>query len=308
MKRRIFVLVLALALVLTMSAVPGFAATKHVVQVSEKDYDIDENGTEELTWSWQDTYKNGLLQKYKIKSIDKNYDWNEETGEEIVTKEEIERVTTYSYKNGRTSQTVTTENGKKSSKTVYKYKNKKISTITRYNYDGGYKKSAVTKYTYGKNKTTSTTTYVGNDPTTKNVSYYNNKGRLTKSEYYIGGKKNSTTTYTYWDNGNMKKSVQKSEESTYTSTYNKKGLEIKTVSEYKDSKYVYTYKYNSNGLKTEEVFKSTYKIDGNNQTNTTTTKFKYSNYYGSTKKYPKTVKIYTDGKYTRKEIREYKKI
>ncbi len=314
MKKRLFVLVLALAVVFTFSAVPGFAASKHVVQVSEKTYNIDENGKEEFSNSWKDTYKNGKMVGYTSKYVDFNYEWDEETGESIETKEVTEYENTYKYKNGRHTATYVKENGKKSKKTVFTYKNKKLSKITSYNYKNGkYVTDYTAKYTYGKNKETVLYTYKNNPlyKTLKEVTTLDSKGRTKTIVSYEDGKKAYTQKYEYHSNGSLAKTTYKSTDGSYSSvdTYNKKGLLTKEVSTYEDSKTVNEYKYYTSGLTKQRIETYTYKdYEGNEQTDVTKYTYKYSNYYGSGKKYPKTVKIYRNGEYYQKETRGYKKI
>ena len=308
MKKRLFVLVLALAVVFTFSAVPGFAASKQIVQVSEKSY-YDSGDGLELSSSWKDTYKNGKLQKYTFTYISRDYNIDDD-GNMNVTKSEEKSEYIYTYKNGRRATTVHKENGKTVGKTVNSYKNKKISKITDYNYENGsYKKASVVTYKYTSKKTTITTKYVDGTPEEKEVLEFNSKGRLLKETSYKGGKKTGTWKYTYWDNGNDKKCVYETVEGDKTvMEYNKKGLITKDTYTSETSKHVSTYKYNSSGLVSERTDKYTFTSDAGDETTTTTYTYKYSKYYNSNKKYPQLVKIYEGDKLIEKEEKGYKKI
>ena len=311
MKRKLLVITLAVMMVFVFSAIPVSAASKQVVQISEKDYNI-EDGKEVLNWSYVDTYKNGRIAKYESKNIWYDYQYDEETGEETKTKKTDNYEYTYSYKNGLMATELRKTNGKKSGKTVYTYKNKQRTKSVSYNYENGkYVKVSTTTYKRTSKKLTVTTKYENGDPEYKYVDNYDSKGRVKTSVTYRGGKKEGTDTYTYYSNGITKKSVYKSEdgETSYTYNYNKNGQITKSVDVYPDSKNVNEYDYNKKGLVTKRTEKSTYTDwEGNKQTETHTYEYKYSNFYNSNKAYPKTVKIYRDGEYWQKEIRGYKKI
>ena len=311
MKRKLLVITLAVMLVFVFSAIPVSAASKKVVQVSEKDYNI-EDGKEVLDWSYVDTYKNGRLTKYANKNIWYDYKYDEETGEETKIKKTTNYEYTYSYKNGLVKTEFRKTDGKKSGKTVYYYKNKKQSKSISYDYKNGkYVKVSTTTHKYSSKKLTVTTKYENGDPEYKYVHNFDSKGRVKTSVTYRGGKKEGTETYTYYSNGATKKSVYKSEDgkTSYTYYYNKKGQTTKSIDVYSDSKYVYEYTYNKKGLVTKKTEKETYTDwEGNKQTENHTYTYKYSNFYNSNKAYPKTVKIYRDGEYWQKEVRGYKKI
>ncbi len=311
MKRKLLVITLAVMMVFVFSAIPVSAASKQVVQVSEKDYNI-EDGKEVLNWSYNTTYENGRTSKTAYKSIWYNYDYNEETGEETKTKASSTNEFSYKYKNGLMSKEFRTTDGKKSGKTLYFYNKKKLSKSVSYDYKNGkYVKASTTTYKRTSKKVTVTTKYENGDPEYKSVQTLNSKGNVTKIVTYRGGKKEGTETNTYYSNGFTKKSVYKSTdgETSYTNYYNKKGQTTKSIDVYSDSKYVYEYTYNSKGLVTKRTEKYTY-IDweGNKQTENYTFTYKYSNFYNSNKAYPKTVKIYRDGEYWQKEVKGYKKI
>ena len=284
MKSKLLIYVLMLAVVFTFSAVPGFAATKQVVQVSEKVY-VNGSDGESLNSSWKKEYKNGKLVKKT------SFDYGESREE------------TYKYNDKGKLKTVFIKyEGKKDGKEEYTYKKGKVSKITVYSYSkGDYKKAETVNYTYKSRKITQKT--LPKDYSAfKYVSYYNKKGLKTKMEYYYGDNLINVWDYDYYQNGNIKKVVNKLDgEIIETSEYYKNGLLKKEVRQlYYGGKNVNTYEYDSNGLLKKKVNKY-------NKT-TTTYKYKYSDFYGSTKKYPKTVKCYENGKLTSRTERRYKKI
>ena len=290
MKKKLLICVLALAVVFTFSAVPGFAASKQVVQVSEKVYVKGSDG-EYLDSSWKTEYdKKGRITKKTTFNYGEN---NEET---------------YKYNSkGKLKTVYITFDGEKDRKEEYTYNKGKVNKIIDYFYENGkYNKETTTKYTYKSKKITQKSTAQSyND--FKYVSYYNKKGQKTKMEYswYTDTneeRKANVWTYTYYKNGNLKKYINKyGSEIIESMEYDKNGLLTKEVRQSYGSKTTTTYKYNSAGLVKEKIVK-------NSDKTTTKYTYKYSNYYGSTKKYPKTIKCYENGKLYSRTEKRYKKI
>ena len=109
-------------------------------------------------------------------------------------------------------------------------------------------------------------------------------------------------TYDYYKNGNIKRYVNKYSdgETAEKLEYNKDGLLVKETRNLYDGKLVNTYEYNSAGLLKKKVSKY--------DKTTTTYIYKYSDFYGSSKKYPRIVKCYENGKLVSRTERRYKKI
>ncbi len=166
-----------------------------------------------------------------------------------------------------------------SKKTVYL----PTSTTTTYKYDADSIEKSTYKYKYDKNgllkKELIKSEYMSGDKVVykrtkagaiKSVSTYAGKsliyltkntikkGNVVKSKEYnvVKGKKKlaAISTYTYYKNGNMKKSVYDSKEdgSKYTTYYRKNGTRKKSISKSDYSTYKTT--YDKNGLEKEEEF------------------------------------------------------
>ena len=312
MKRKSFVIALIIMIVFAFSAMPAAAASKRVVMVSEKVYQINAEGEEELSHSAEDTYSDGRLTKRS--NVWVNYQPN---GEGDPTRVETSRITIYKYntKTGQYKSVINKADGKNSTKTVYKYKNEKLQKTIDYNYvDGSFKKVSETTYKSTSKKSTRVTKYTNGDPDTKVVMTLDSKQRMTKSVEYKDGKVVGTTKNSYYDNGGLKKITYEAADGRISSLtkYNKKGLMTRSVQNYADGTLLdHTYKYDFNGLMTEDKIKQ--KIsgsDGKLDTIEVTHTYKYSNWYGSTKKYPKTAKVYrdSDGKCFERIEMKYKKI
>jgi len=172
----------------------------------------------------------------------------------VVTKivyksDQYKTTNTYTYKNGLVTK-VTAKNvangDASSSVSKYTYTSKKALKSKVNTYDG----KTNYKSTYTTNSkgyvTKASTTYTGDSP--KNVTKYSYKGgKLTKS-----ANKYSTTSYTYYSNGNFKTSTYKASEGddTFKTTYSydKKGNLKKIVSGSPDA-----------SIKETTTFKNTYK-------------------------------------------------
>ena len=216
--------------------------------------------------------------------------------------------------------------------------------------DGNWIKSNYYKYTYdSKGRETKRVYYSRNDKNklvkmnTVTISYsskkrtekyFNNdnvlndkyaytldsKGRNKKCvhTYYGTGEAGSnkytdTTTFTYYNNGNVKEEVRvdsSGNKSTYTYRSDGQPKSFRSVSEL--SEQTSEYSYNKKGLRTKDVSTYTnYTLDENgekqvNYSETTTRKYKYEGYYRS--KYPKVIYTYYNGKETSMEKRSYKYI
>ena len=316
MRKKLFILVIALAVVFTMSAVPGFAASKQVVEKSSKTYDVRDDGSLEMTRSTVRTFNpNGTVKtvKYTDRWFGTVYD---EGGnpEEKWTKSTTE--SKYTYKNGKVKQLITKDDGKISNKQVYTYKNGKVKSVTLYSYDNGkYTKANVTTYKRTSKKVTEITKDMDGNETYKAIDTLDSKGRTKKSVIYYDGKKEGTYKTTYWKNGNMRKTEYNSIDGLYSNytKYNKKGLVTEIYyrsgsSEGYQIEDKTEYTYDSNGLLKKAVVTDSETNNGETTVDHYTLTYKYSNWYGSTKKYPKTVWIRKDGKKIQKEVRSYAKI
>ena len=201
MKKRILIMTLVLVIALTMTAVPALAASKQVVQVSEKYYEYDEEGDGYFLFSeWEKTFTKGYLT---------NYD--------------------YSYYD-RDTEDPTLIVGENNNETIYSYNSKGLLKTSKYKYNG--KTDSVTNYTY-KGKNVKTMITKRQDVNESKVIYtYDSKGRQSSVTYYYfeDGEwdKSSTYKYTYDKKGRIKKED-------YYSKDNEQdfGLTIRTVYTYK---------------------------------------------------------------------------
>ena len=314
MKKKLFILVLALAVAFTFSAMPGFAASRQVTQVAEKDYLIDEDGNEYLMNTWENTYEKGRLIKEHSKYINYDFQWDEETGKDIRIKNgSYIYDDTYKYNSkGLKTARYTKDNGKKTNKVSYKYdKKNRIKSETYYSYKNGkYIKDSKVTYTYKPGKTIREVKSYSDSYEQKVIIYYNSKGRINKEVIFEGGEKTGTTIYKYHTNGNLKKVLWESSNHNDKNIqkYDKKGRMVRDEYIRDGWESVTEYKYYSSGLVKERIIDNIRDYGDDIYKEHSVEKYKYSNYYGSTKKYPELVKIYTDGKLTNKEVRRYKKI
>ena len=117
MKRKIAILVLTMLVVLSMTAVPAFAASKQVVELSNKSYiyNLDKD-----KWyqdgEWKNTYKNGLLKQYERTT----YFRDEERPSKVTGTYAVTTKYTYDSKNRIKQQE--TIGGDWTSKNTYSYK------------------------------------------------------------------------------------------------------------------------------------------------------------------------------------------
>lgn len=252
MKRRIFILVLALLVAFSMMPGLGFAATKIVPK----------KATTYSKWgsSWEQegtkTYKYDSKGR-EIKMTNKYLDWDDidDDTEEPNTATEVTK-TTYTKKGN--VKTVILDVDSWRFKDVYVYKSGKLVKINHYyknTYNNTkYKKENVKTYTYKKSQII-IKSYAPNykktsDWGTKTTETYNSKGLLTKSEevtkrmsiYYDGSvekeknyKDYTTITYKYDKYNRLIKETKKTK-SLY-SDGTKAGSSTKHVTEYKYSGY-----------------------------------------------------------------------
>ena len=216
MKRKILLILLAMAVIFTMSVVPGFAASKKITQVSYKEY--YRSGDEMvLDWGWEETYNSkGQVSKYVVTF------YNDFGSDPSINSEK------YTYtKAGNLKTTIIKEDGKITGKYVNSYKNGKLSKETYYTYKSKkkeYVKDSYTLYKYTTGKITATEyNKKGKATGTKTITTLDSKKRVKKIVYYYNGKKDTTKTFEYYSNGKLKKDVRKDSHVTNTNTYNKKG-------------------------------------------------------------------------------------
>ena len=285
-----------MAVIFTMSVVPGFAASKKITLVGEKTY-VKDGDEMKLDKEWKETYNSsGRVKKY----ITKDY---------YLDDLDFYHSTSFSYtytKSGKVKTLIVREDGEITGKYVSTYKNGKLSKETYYTYKAKkkkYVKDTYTVYKYTSSKITATEYNKKDKATgTKNITTLDSKKRVKKIVYYFEGKKDATKTFEYFSNGKLKKEVRKDRHVTDTDTYNKQGQLIKNVYDYpNEDMYVTTkFKYNDNGL----LIKKTEVSDDLKTTYT----YKYSNFYKSKKKYPQLTKIYYNNRLDSKVVSEYKKI
>ena len=290
MKRRIFILALALLVAFSMMPAMGFASTK-IVNTSEKTYTKD-NGKWQILNDMTRTYnKKGLESKWDLNAyyFDEQYDeWDYYNSYGTSKYTDKGRLKTYIM---REYGVVT--------KDVYTYKNGKASQLVHYwKLAGGYyKKTGTASFTYSKKEDV--------------INYYGYE--------WSGGSLYKKVTKTKNADGVVIKQVTKDyyNDTTTTETFNSKGrlTNYKFVEEY-DSGRVYTethkYSYDSYGrvskmIDTGKTVNSKGKVvkDGTNYSNTHI--YKYSGYYKK-HKYPTKRLRYTNGatKADEKVIYEYK--
>ena len=300
MKKKILVTVLILTIVFMFSAVPGFAATKKITQVAEKDYDYI-NGSYKLTYTWENTYNTkGVRTRFDAT----RYDYS--SGK----KKEYTYRTNYKYDGGKVKSEIMKENGKNKRKYTYTYKKSgKTSQINYYEYStkqSKFVKKEYTKFTYSSTKETETNYNAKGKVLYKFVRTLNSKGRVTKEVGYEGTKKYYTLTYDYYTNGKVKQENWKyTDGSTDVYKYNKKGNITSSVATMEDMILKTVYKYNDYDLVSKEIDTSDY---GDGDIEKTTTTYIYSNFYNSNHKYPKTTVMKIDGEKICKYVRTFKMI
>ena len=371
--RRILILALAVMVMLAMTAVPTFAATKQAVQVADKYYSYNEvAGDYLLNSEWHRDYKDGFLQTHKSISYLRNYEdpskVDSKSNFEVsakytnngMLKKRIMKYddgskleATYSYKGKNVTTFITKYKGKNSNKTAYTYNKKGLITKqTNYYYESGkWVKGSYTKYTFdSKGRETKYEYYSKDNPDEpklkrqnwyevsysgkkrtekhynyedkmvgKNVYTMDSKGRDKKlvqtSIYYFTDQDpqetTSTTTYTYYNNGQVKKESTKGDGYTETRTFRSDGQMLSQKSKGTDYERSTEISYNKKGLITKEVSTYTHNsTDENGETVTDTTKdtwkYKYEGYYKN--KYPKVIYISHNGQKYSKDEKTYKYI
>ena len=306
--KRLLMICLALLVALSMMPLNGFAATKTVTVVGEKNYS-EFNGEMLISDIWKETYnKKGQNTKSSYTSYE--YDWS--TGERL---SQTKSITEYSYnKKGRLASFVEKEDGTITEKTVYTYKNGKVTKQTEYIYKNGkYVKNGYTTFNKSGKKETIKSYNKSGDLIDKQITEYNSKGLETKYTYYEGGSKKPKFTYTYkYHKGTKALKEMKctnSDGSYWTNYYNKKEQMIKDVMVDPDGKSVGIYKYDSYGRQTEYSLESTYTYDGEEVNNEYKYIYKYSGTFNGKKKYPLVKDTYDEeGNLLFKTEYEYKMI
>ncbi len=248
--KRLLIMALALMLIMAFSAVPAFAATKEVVQVSDKLYEYDPVGDGYFAeYEWHKTYESGYLRKYK--NVNYNRDFDDKTKFSTTT-----AVTTYTYDSGRLTKALDKTDGLAGRSITFTYKGKRVKTKT-YKYAG---------------KNQSRTSFV-----------YDSKGRITKESFYYYQKSKWTrqnyTTYTYDSKGRVKT------ETFYDKQDGKWVESAKTINTYSGRKHTQKHyedgifmsksveTMNSKGNVTKKVYTSNYGKNGAGYTETTTSTY-----------------------------------
>ncbi len=265
--RRILILALAVMVMLAMTAVPAFAASKQAVQVGDKYYYYNEQvGKYLLSSEWEREYEGGYLKTHKSINYNRNYDNPEKVDDKNnvtisvkynkgLIKKRIMKYddgskleTSYSYKGKNVTTVINKYKGENSNKTTYTYNNKGLTTKqTNYYYENGkWAKGSYSKYTY------------------------DSKGRETKYEYYSRDmdnklKRQNWYKVTYSSKKRTEKRYNYEDQLTdkYVYTLDSKG---------RDKKVVHTYIYNYvDQDPVKETSTTTYTYYKNNQIKKATT-------------------------------------
>ena len=295
MKRRIFILVLALLVAFSMMPATGFAASK-IVTKSMISY-------EKRDGEWLEVNKSLFYYNKKAqetKQINRFYD-NYDDGSRYTYKNDY--MTAYDSK-GRVKQTIAHRYGTGYFKDVYTYttKNrvKKIKHYFKEKAKNSYKYDGYTIFYYStKNKKNTEKNYNKNGKLEyKTITTLDSKLRpkTEKTYYYNGGKKELgyTYSYTYYKDGTVKTIEYESDDYEYEQYFNEKGRIKKEIIDSSDEDITTTYYYDGYGRLKKEVTKGTVESDEGTEKVDSTKTYKYSGYYKK-HKYPKKVLSYWNG-------------
>ena len=286
MKRRVFIIVLALLVALMMMPSVSFAASK-IVPTKETQFEKRDGEWKKMNVNTYEYNKKG----YESKNV---YTWYERFDDGSYNKYTTTTKRSYDTK-GRISKILTTdEDG--TYKDVYTYNTKgKIKKITySFKKKGGtkYKSRGYTTYSYTIEKETMKTYDQDGKVTMKEITTLNSKGNPKTVKSYWYGELDFTQTYTY-KSGKLSKLVTDWGDTKYVEYYNDKGRITKEVAT-GDVEYTKTYSYDTYGRIKKTVEKGWMESDDGDGDYKMTYEYKYSGYYKK-HKYPKTVFVYFNG-------------